>query len=127
MGTAKGTRWSVPETLGPAYFPSSEFDHARAKVILQESARQRAAADAGSDVGRLRDCKVMGKHSSAYSPSATRCTVVTSASAQSTRPGTATKPLSSRAHKGPHNALQLLHRSRQAQAATVSNISSLWP
>ena|SRR5436190_24215901 len=52
MGTAKGTRWSVPETLGPAYFPSSEFDHARAKVILQESARPNAGGRRGKRCGQ---------------------------------------------------------------------------
>ncbi len=51
MGSAKGTRWSVPETLDPASFPSSEFDHARAKVVLQESARPNAEIRAGG--GRI--------------------------------------------------------------------------
>ena len=71
-GHRKGKALVRPGNAGPGTFPSYEFDHARAKVILQESTRpmpklEPAAAESESDVGRLLDCEAMGDRE-AHSP-----------------------------------------------------------
>ena len=128
-GHRKGNALVPPGNAGPGTLPSSEFDHARAKVILQESARPNAEIRAGG--GRIgKRCgqatRLQGEGQAFQGVFTFRDTphgydIRKRAINEARERSEATEFAG---HKGPHNALQLFHRSRQGQATAVSTIST---